>query len=134
MTSAGNSVPSARKPVQFELPALQTAPRPLAMYSLNARQLGWRDLRCRQQHVHIAAEDVDALVAEHALGRGVELTNRQVVIHRHDGVVGRFEDRALPRFALDPRAVDAVGQVKRRRREEHRRARCPELSVTATTT
>ena len=55
-------------------------------------------------------------------------------IHRDDGVVRGFENRALPRLALASRTVHLVGQVERRRRQQQRQPVARSVSVTAITT
>ena len=74
----------------------------------------------RQQQLDVAAEDVEARVAEHLFGGRVELADVQLRVHRDDRVVRGFENRALPRFALHAGAIHLVGQVERRRREQQR--------------
>jgi hypothetical protein len=53
-------------------------------------------------------------MAEHLLRGGVEFPDVQLLVHRDDGIVSRLENRTLPGFALDARAVDLVGEVQRR--------------------
>ena len=111
-------MPSARSAVQFELarrPAVRARRR--VLLERRSKRL---PLALRQQHVDVPAEDIRPLVAEHRLGRRVELPDAQALIHRDDGVVRRFENRALARLGFGAGTVHLVGQVKRRRREEQR--------------
>ena len=67
-----------------------------------------------QQQLDVAAEDVEPLVAEHLLGRRIELADVELVVHRDDRVLRRFENGALARLALAARAIHPVDEVERR--------------------
>ena len=99
VNSRGKSVPSARRPRQFKLPAGErsAAGRHVLVERMDVRARGRPAAaavrRCGREYRSRA-------IAEHVLGCGVELADVQLRVHGDDRVVRGFEDGALARLAL----------------------------------
>jgi len=73
-----------------------------------------------QQQLDVAAEDMEPVVTEHLLRRGVELADVQLLIHGHDRVLCRVENGSLTLVFLLAAAIHLPGQVQRRHRQQRR--------------
>ena len=120
VTSAGNSLPSARSAVS-STGARRSATRrsrPPARARGGARPVRRRDHERRQ----LLPDHLGAATAEHALGGGVELAHAALGVERDDRVDGRVDDRLLA--VADP--LEAPGgehqRAARRPRSARRRA------------